>query len=331
MLRRFPFRAMASPCELLLYGEDAGALEATAREAIREVQRIERKYSRYRDDSVVTAINRSAGHPDGYGVDPETAGLLDYAATAFEQSDGAFDITSGVLREAWDFRSGRVPRQAEIDRARARVGWQRVAWHGDRIRLDAGMELDFGGFGKEYAADRAAALCREHGIRAGLVDLSGDIAVVGPHPDGSPWSVGVRDPRCAEAAATLSLSHGAIATSGDYQRCMVVGGRRYAHLLDPRTGWPVSGLASVSVVAPQCLVAGTASTVAMLKEAAGPAWLASLGLPHLCIDADGRASGTYSSASSSAPSSSIGSSTTPPSVSMPGISSSPARPGSTTT
>ncbi len=292
MLHRFPFSAMASPCELQLYGDDEAAVAEAARAAIAEVERIERKYSRYRDDSVLSAINHSAGEPDGVAVDDETAGLLDYATTAFEQSDGLFDISSGVLREVWDFRSGRVPERAAVERVLERVGWQRVRWQDGRIRLAPGMQIDFGGFGKEYAADRAATVCHEHGVSAGLVDLGGDISIVGPHPDGSPWKVGIRDPRARDdAIAWIPVAHGGVATSGDDQRCMVIEGRRYAHILDPRTGWPVSGLASVSVVAPHCLLAGTASTIAMLRGEEGADWLDGLGLPSLCVDTEGRVRG----------------------------------------
>jgi thiamine biosynthesis lipoprotein len=160
------------------------------------------------------------------------------------------------------------------------------------------MELDFGGFVKEYAADRAVELCREHGARHGMVDLGGDLAVIGPHPDGKPWIVGIRDPRAPQSAmASVRLAGGGIATSGDYERAMVVDGVRYTHVLDPRTGSPVTGLRSVSVVAERCLVAGTATTVAMLKGALdGARWLDELGLPNLRMDDAGLLSGTLASA-----------------------------------
>lgn len=293
MLHRFPFRAMASPCELHLYGEDAAQVEAAARAASLEVARIEKKYSRYLDDSVASAINRSAGSPRGLSLDEETAALLDYAATAWEQSDGLFDITSGALREVWDFRSGRLPAERDVTRVLDRVGWQRIDWRRPVLRMPAGMQIDFGGYGKEYAADRASEVCLRRGITSGLVDLGGDVRIVGPAPDGESWSVGIRDPRRPSGAlVSLDLETGGIATSGDYQRFMVVDGRRYSHLLDPRTGWPVSGLTSVSVVAARCLVAGTASTIAMLKGAGGAEWLDGLGLPNLRVDVDGRVSGS---------------------------------------
>jgi thiamine biosynthesis lipoprotein len=295
----FPFRAMGSPCEIRLHGPSRSAAWAVAGLAIAEVGRLERKYSRYLETSLATRINRSAGDPEGVRVDEETATLLDYAATAFRESGGRFDVTSGVLRRAWNFREGRVPSRAEVEALLPLVGWDRVRWERPRIVLPLpGMELDFGGYVKEYAADRCAALCRERGAAHGLVDLGGDLAVVGPHPDGSPWRIGIRHPREPGAAmATVSLAGGGLASSGDYERCLVVDGRRYAHVLDPRTGWPVSGLAAVSVAAELCLVAGTASTVAMLMGAEqGPAWLDRLGLPNVRMDAQGRIGGSLAPA-----------------------------------
>ena len=119
-LRGCRFKAMGSPCEVRLYGEPDG-VEAGLRAALAEVARLERKYSRYRDDSVCTAINRSAGGPRGVEVDDETAALLDYGQTVFEQSGGVFDVTSGILRQAWDFRSGRLPEESDLEPLLERV------------------------------------------------------------------------------------------------------------------------------------------------------------------------------------------------------------------
>ena len=194
-LFRERFRAMGSPCELQLWAAsraEAAPLVAAARA---EVERLEAKYSRYRPASLLSRINASAGDAGGVEVDEETARLLDYARTCFETSGGLFDPTSGILRRAWDLRSGRVPAQAEIDALLGRTGWRHVRWCAPRVALTLpGMELDFGGFVKEYAADRVAELCRSLGARHGLVDLGGDLSLVGPHPDGSPWRVGIRHP-----------------------------------------------------------------------------------------------------------------------------------------
>lgn len=267
-------------------------MESVADAAIAEVRRLEEKYSRYREDSLASAINRSAGDPEGLAVDAETGSLLDYADTAHRQSDGLFDPTSGVLRRAWSRETTRLPRPEELAALLERVGWQRVDWSSPRLVLPAGMELDFGGFVKEYAADRVAELCRRLGAGHGLVDLGGDLAVVGPHPDGSPWRVGIRNPRDPEhAVATVDLFAGGVATSGDYERFVVLEGKRYSHLLDPRSGWPVEGLAGVTVAAPHCLVAGSATTIAMLRGPSATRWLAELGLPFLAVAPDGDLSG----------------------------------------
>jgi thiamine biosynthesis lipoprotein len=284
------FKAMGSPCELRLYGERA---EAAACAAQAEVLRLEAKYSRYRDDSLASRINASAGDPAGVRVDAETARLLDYAATAWRESGGRFDISSGILRRAWDLKSGRLPAPEAVAALLPLVGWQHVVWRAPHIVLPrAGMQLDFGGFVKEYAADLAAAKCRELGVRHGLVDLGGDLAVIGPHPDGRPWQIGVRDPRAPERALLrLAVARGGIATSGDYERCMFVAGVRYGHVLDPRTGWPVRGLASATVVAEACLVAGTLTTSALLRGAAGGAWLDALGAASVWVEDGGRIGG----------------------------------------
>jgi thiamine biosynthesis lipoprotein len=289
-LQQFPFRAMGSPCALHLYAPDRAALDAAAEAGRGEVARLERKYSRYRDDSVVAGINRSAGDAAGVEVDPETAGLLDYARTAFRTSGGLFDVTSGVLRRAWDFKSGRLPRRKEVRQVLRLVGLRRVRWRRPRLVLPlGGMQIDFGGCVKEYAADRVCALLRRGGIRHGLVDLGGDLSVIGPHPDGSPWIVGIRHPRLrGQVMASLRLERGGVATSGDYERCMLVDGVRYGHILSPKSGWPVDGLITASVSASHCLLAGTASTVAMLKGAAGARWLEQLGLPCVWMDREGR-------------------------------------------
>jgi len=202
-------------------------------------------------------------------------------------------VTSGVLRRAWNFRSGRLPTASEVESLLTRVGWERVCWAPPRIALPVpGMELDLGGFVKEYTADRVAGLLREWGCRAGVVDLGGDLAIVGPHPDGRPWVVGIRDASPSDArdrpAVEVEVHAGGVATSGDYERCMVVDGVRYGHVLDPRTGWPIAGLASVTVLAARCLIAGSASTLALLQGDGASAWLDVLGLPHVRQHHDGR-------------------------------------------
>jgi thiamine biosynthesis lipoprotein len=287
-LHRFTFRAMAAQNEVQVHATDARAAEAGAAAAIAEVARIEAKYSRYRPDSVVSRINAAAGAKP-VEVDGETSMLLDYADACWRESGGLFDPTSGVLRRAWRFDEPRVPSVRELRPLLAQIGWERLERDGRQVRLSrAGMQLDFGGFGKEYAADRAAAVLREAGLESALVNLAGDLVITAPAPGGEPWRVGVRHPRREGGIATLEVSSGAIATSGDYERFVEVGGIRHCHLLDPRTGLPAYGLQSVTALAGTCLVAGSATTIAMLKdESQALQWLAGLGLRYLAVLRDG--------------------------------------------
>jgi thiamine biosynthesis lipoprotein len=288
-LHRYVFRAMASTHELLVAEASAARAKRAAAFAMAEVARIERKYSRYREDSVIAAINRAAGR-DAVAIDFETASLLRYADRCFVMSEGRFDITSGVLRRAWDFRaaSPRAPRDDEIAVACALVGWRRVQWSARDIRLPAsGMELDFGGIGKEYAADRAATILRDAGIAHGLVNLGGDVRAFGGRDADVPWRVGIRHPRGAAPLATVELFDGALATSGDYERYFELDGVRYSHLLDARSGWPVGYWQSVSVVAPLAIIAGSYATTAMLVGAEAETLLAGHGSCALLVAADG--------------------------------------------
>lgn len=281
---------MGSPCAVQLEGVEPGHAEAVLQRLRERLEELEARYTRYQEDSLTSRINRGAGRPQAVVVDDETAALLDYAHTAWEQSEGLFDLTSGVLRQAWDFRSGRLPEPTVVDALRQLVGWEQVEWDWPQVRLPReGMELDFGGLVKEYAVDQLAHLAQQNGIQSGWVDLGGDVAVIGPQPDGTGWRIGLRDPRDAQRPLrVLKLRGGAVASSGDYERCMVVNRQRYGHVLNPLTGWPVPGVQAVSVLSPHCLIAGTASTVAMLKGDEAPAWLDSLGLPWVLLDANGQ-------------------------------------------
>lgn len=294
-LHRFAFSAMASTHELWLGCDDASRARSAAGDAIADVERIEARYSRFRATSLVSAINRAAGGAP-VAIDAETAALLRYADACHAASRGRFDITSGTLRRAWDFRRtpARVPDASEIDALLPLVDWRAVEWDEHAIRLPrAGMEIDLGGIGKEYAADRVATLALGAGIAHGLVNLAGDVRAWGGRPEGGPWRVGIRHPRLEGATiGDIAISDGAVATSGDYERAMIVDGRRYCHILDATTGWPVDAWQSMSVAAPLCVVAGSGATVGMLLGDDAPAWLDAEGVEWLGVDAEGRVRGS---------------------------------------
>lgn len=287
------FEAMASPCELLIEGGDRALAAALLETAQAEALRIEHQYSRYRDDSVLARLHAAGGAP--VEVDDETALLLDFAARCHALSEGRFDITSGVLRAAWRFDgSDRLPAPETVAALLPRIGWPRVQWARPWLTLPAGMELDLGGLGKEYAVDRVLGLLRQQlqaqtgsaDAVALLVNFGGDLAVGGPRADGSAWQIGIEAPGCAPAAqpgaaAQLALRAGGLATSGDARRFLLKDGVRYGHILDPRDGWPVRGAPrSVTVAAPSCIEAGVLATLAMLQGPTAEAWLQAQGLPH---------------------------------------------------
>ena len=288
------FYAMASDCALHLYADEKSDADKAAAAATNEVGRIEARYSRYRSDSELSRINAIAKTGGAADVDEETAGLIDYAYACLRKSGGLFDITSGVLRQVWNFSSGRLPNPAAIAALLPRIGLDKIAWERPRLTFKSpGMEIDFGGIGKEYAADRAADVCRALHIRHGLVDLGGDIRIIGAHHGGAPWRIGIRHPRDpSRPMAEVQLADGALATSGDYERFIDVDAKRYCHILNPRTGWPAQGLSSVSVIADHCMVAGSLSTTAMLMGRDGTAWLKAIGVRHIVMDDEGRIGGT---------------------------------------
>lgn len=287
---------MGSPCSILLRGADTGLCRRLSARMEAEIGRLERAYSRFLPDSVTSRINAAAGTGKAVAIDEETSRLLDYADTCYRQSGGLFDITSGSLRQLWNYRelqdSQVLPDQAAIEAALDKIGWDKVVRTGAAVALPvAGMEIDFGGIVKEYAADCVAALAEAEDGVGGMAELGGDIRVFGVAA--APWRVGIRDPRGGDAPlALITLAAGALATSGDYERYSVIAGKRYSHILNPLTGWPVTGLSSVSVLAPQCIVAGSAASIAMLMGEGGEGWLRELGLPYLCVDGEGRVAGS---------------------------------------
>jgi thiamine biosynthesis lipoprotein len=277
------FFAMASPCELLVETPDSEKALALGRIVESEARRIEAKFSRYRADSVVSAINRGAG--TAVPVDAETAALIDYASHCHELSDGLFDITSGVLRRAWKFDgSDRVPAQAHIDALLTLVGFNRIAWRAPHITLQPGMEIDFGGFGKEYAVDCALALVEAQSDCALLVNFGGDLRT-NRSPAAGPWRVAIERPDTErEARMLLEVTQGGLATSGDTHRYLIRDGVRYGHILDPRSGWPVRDAPrSVTVAASSCTEAGMYCTFAMLNGADAEKLLERAGVPFWCL------------------------------------------------
>lgn len=285
----YDFKAMGSPCLIQCYCASQQTASQLFGLVHAEVMRLEHKYSRYLDTSELTQINQAAGNGAKTAIDAETYAILNYAQQAFELSDGLFDVTSGVLRKAWDFKSGQLPKPAEVDSLLPLVGWRKVQWNQEAIYLpEKGMEIDFGGIVKEYAVDRCVALLNEHSVAA-LVNLGGDIAVTEQTSAENSWQIGIRHPRKGptDKIANIPLTQGAVAASGDYERFIEVDGIRYSHILNPNNGYPVTkNLATVCVWAPRCVLSGTLTTIAMLKADTAIEWLNDIEIPYIAVDYD---------------------------------------------
>lgn len=282
---RVEFKAMGSHCEIVIACNSEGLAYSYLSKCLEEVKRFESKYSRYLSDSFLSKINSNAAE-NWIECDEETIELLKYADFLFEISEGLFDITSGIYRNCWDFSNPSIPSQERIDQLRNLVGWEKVLRKNNAIKFDiAGMEIDFGGFGKEYAVDKIANFLLAKDVKSGFVNFGGDLRVLGPKTDGQPWVMAIIDPdNTSNNICSIPIHQGALATSGNYEKYFDVNGRRYCHVINPKTGLPVNYWKSVSVLASNTTQAGTYSTIAMLKESSSLSWLEDSNLSYLAID-----------------------------------------------
>ena len=285
---------MGGPATLVMTPPERGTSASLVSTVQSHLAALERRYSRYLADSLVSTINRRAGSGKVTRLDSESEALLEVADQLWRSSAGLFDITSGVLRKAWRFDAEATPVDlSQLETLQSKVGWEKVERTREGVYLPVkGMEIDLGGLVKEYAADCAMGLLRDHGVTSALIELAGDVATIGCQPSGMPWRVGIRAPQGGDALGGIALSNAAAATSGNYARTLQFNGRTYGHLLNPHTGWPVEGPTSVTVIGENCLSAGAVSTIACLQSPqAAMNWLSDAGLPWLMIDDEAVCSG----------------------------------------
>ena len=266
------FNAMASPCEILIQSMDKHLADKVGRTLTQEIWRIEDKYSRYDKQSVCSVINAKAGQ--SVSIDQETYLLLNFAEQCYQLSDGLFDISSGVLRKAWFFDgSDNLPAESKVSEILKLVGWRNIKFDQQHITLAGNMEIDFGGIGKEYAVDCAIILAKEITDKPVLVNLGGDLAVTSARLNNEAWHVAIERPDIDDELGhntkqdmIVSLKQGALATSGDARRFLLKDGKRYGHILNAKTGWPIENAPrSMTVVAPQCIQAGILATLSLLQ------------------------------------------------------------------
>ncbi len=272
------FRAMGCPCEIVLYGQPAD-LQPAMQQAFQRVVQLEQKYSRYVEGNMVARIN--AGHR--VEVDNETVHLLEFAQRCYQLSDGLFDITSGVLRNVWRFtKDASVPNIEAIAGLLPLIGWHKVDWQPPYIELRPGMQIDLGGIVKEYAVDQVAQHIESTPLSGFLINLGGDIYVEQQDLSYPAWRIGIERPD-AGPAITLELQRGGVATSGVTHRYLWHQGKRYGHILNPKTGWPLEDAPqSITVAANSCTEAGLWSTLAMLQGIQAEAFLAENSIQSWC-------------------------------------------------
>ncbi len=282
------FHAMGGPCQTLVAGGERARAERACHAAAAEAWRIETTYSRFRDDNAVYRINQSDGQT--VRLDAEFARLIEFADQCHRLSGGLFDISCGGLQRAWRFgeRGHEAPSHERIQSLLRTTGWSRVCWRRPELTLPAGMQIDLGGIGKEYAVDRAlAAAIAEAATPHVLVNFGGDLACGAGRDRARPWLVAIERPErsaTGDGPRPIAVSRGALATSGNTHRFILSGKQRHGHLIDPRTGYPVPHAPlSVTAQAPSCVQAGMLSSLAMLHGRGAERFLRRQRAAHWCI------------------------------------------------
>ncbi len=242
---------------------DEASLKQSYAKAVAEIRRLEGLMTTWRDDSEISRVNAAAGRA-AVPVSPETLAVIEKSVWMSARSEGVFDITFEAMHGLWKFdedRVEKVPSAAAVEAARKLIDYRKIAIDHDKrtvMLLEPKMRMSLGGIAKGYAVDAAARVLSADGLDAFLVQAGGDLYVKGKKPDGSRFRVGVRDPRGRDATdyfAMLEVEDHAFSTAGDYERGFVKDGRRYHHIIDPRTGFPATASRSVTIWAPDAFTA----------------------------------------------------------------------------
>lgn len=254
---------MGSAFEFVLIDEPQRG-EDLIRECIAEVSRLERLLTEFSDDSQTSALNKNAGLRP-VRVDGEVYELLKRCAAISRLTQGAFDITASALKKLYNFKQAHFafPGRTAVRDGLARVGFDKVEFYPDNhvFLKEPGMHIGFGAVGKGYAADRVSKIMQAKGVKAGVINASGDLLAWGHRGNGRPWQIGIADPVNPERPRlTIPVLNRAVATSGDYERYFMYKGKRYAHTIDPKTGRPVKGLKSATVASPSAELSDALAT-----------------------------------------------------------------------
>jgi len=286
---------MGSPFEVTVVAPDEAKAWGAAEAAWTEIDRIEALISSWRESSETSAVNRAAGG-DPVAISKELFDLVTRALKVSRLTEGAFDITFGPVGRLWEAsaETHRLPDEESLRAARALVGYEAIELDAEALTVrlaKPGMRIGWGAMGKGYAANRAVAVLRAAGASGGLVNAGGDLVAFGRQEDGQPWKIGIAHPLEPDRIfAFFEIEDQAIVTSGDYERYVEIGGERYAHIIDPRSGRPVRGVRSVTVVCPDGELADALATATfVLGVEEGLALIDRLrGVEAMVVDAEGR-------------------------------------------
>ncbi len=233
--------------------------------AVAEIKRIETMISSWDEQSETSAIIRNAGkHP--VKIDKELYDLIMRAIKISELTNGAFDITYASMDKIWKYDGSmtKLPSEEEVAKSVSKVGFRNIVLNPEQQTVflkNEDMRIGFGAIGKGFAADKAKTLLIKKGVEAGIINASGDLTTWGTQPDGSPWMVGITNPLNKDKVFSwFPLDNNAVVTSGNYEKYVEFNGKRYTHIIDPRTGWPVTGLTSATVFAPKAELADALAT-----------------------------------------------------------------------
>ncbi|MBW3521672.1 FAD:protein FMN transferase [Chryseobacterium sp. NKUCC03_KSP] len=260
---------MGSKFEITLVDKDSLSAEKNIDRSIDEIQRIENLISEWKPETQISEVNRNAGIKP-VKVDPEVFALTEKGIYFSKLTDGAFDISIVAMDKIWKFDDSmnELPSEESIKNSVKNVGYQNIILDKTNSTIflkNKGMKIGFGSIGKGYAADKTRELMKILGVKAGIINASGDISAWGNQPDGKPWAIGINDPfKDDKIAAILYLKENAVTTSGSYEKYAEIHGKRYSHIMDPKTGYPSTGLTSVTVVGPNATMANGFSTSIMV-------------------------------------------------------------------
>ncbi len=245
---------MGSRFDITVVADDEKIADQFIQKAESEIVRIENLISSWKPDSQISEVNRMAGKGP-VKVDPEVIQLIERALTISKITDGAFDISYASMDQIWKFDGSmdeRMPSQEAIRASVSKIGYQHIVLdkQAETVFLEKpGMKIGFGAIGKGYAADRVKALLIKMGVASGIINASGDLTTWGRKPDQSEWMVGITNPlNKTKFFSWLPLTDKAIATSGNYEKKVIIDGVEFSHIIDPRTGYPVRGISSVSIL-----------------------------------------------------------------------------------